>query len=248
MIFEDIPGPDPGIERLHIVESTMLSENTPPPQSSETKERTTAGHVLKIAACVGGAMAVAALVFLAAARTRRDDDTDDAPRRSFRRSHASEAEDVAVLIRVARAKMDAMKLVEKGCLDEAEPLYRRALLIEESLPSSSTESITSSVESLAMLMRKMGRMEEAEALYVRSLAAKEAALGVAHPSTLLSVGSLAALLEALGGEERADEASALQRRARLEPVASVSPGGYGGVRISGATSLAIASRIERTIK
>lgn len=226
----------------------MLSENTPPPQSSETKERTTAGHVLKIAACVGGAMAVAALVFLAAARTRRDDDTDDAPRRSFRRSHASEAEDVAVLIRVARAKMDAMKLVEKGCLDEAEPLYRRALLIEESLPSSSTESITSSVESLAMLMRKMGRMEEAEALYVRSLAAKEAALGVAHPSTLLSVGSLAALLEALGGEERADEASALQRRARLEPVAFVSPGGCGGVRISGATSLAIASRIERTIK
>lgn len=204
---------------------------------------------MKIAACVGGAMAVAALVFLAAARTRRDDDTaDDAPRRSFRRSHASEAEDVAVLIRVARAKMDAMKLVEKGCLDEAEPLYRRALLIEESLPSSSTESITSSVESLAMLMRKMGRMEEAEALYVRSLAAKEAALGVAHPSTLLSVGSLAALLEALGGEERADEASALQRRARLEPVASVSPGGCGGVRISRATSLAIASRSERTIK
>ena len=97
-----------------------------------------------------------------------------------------------------------------GRYDEAEPLYRRALEARERTLGNEHPDTLTSVNNLALLLRRTGRYDEAEPLYRRALEARERTLGNEHPDTLISVNNLAVLLDNKG---RYDEAEPLYRRA-----------------------------------
>ncbi|MHC4592394.1 MAG: tetratricopeptide repeat protein, partial [Planctomycetota bacterium] len=76
-------------------------------------------------------------------------------------------------------------------LAEAEPLYRRALTIQEKVLGPEHPRVATSLNNLAVLYGELGRHEEAEPLYKRSLAIKEKALGPEHPDVAASLNNLA---------------------------------------------------------
>ncbi|KAJ1618984.1 Tetratricopeptide repeat-domain-containing protein, partial [Pavlovales sp. CCMP2436] len=80
----------------------------------------------------------------------------------------------------------ASLLEDQGKLDEALPLYMRALKgCEEQLGASHPDTLTS-VNNLAMLLEAQGKLDEALPLYMRALKGREEQLGASHPSTLSS--------------------------------------------------------------
>ncbi|WP_374409324.1 CHAT domain-containing protein [Hydrogenophaga sp.] len=97
-----------------------------------------------------------------------------------------------------------------GRYDEALPLYRRALAIDEKALGANHPDTAIDLNNLAGLYESMGRYDEALPLYRRALAIKEKALGADHASTATSLNNLAGLYKAMG---RYDEALPLYRRA-----------------------------------
>jgi tetratricopeptide (TPR) repeat protein len=92
---------------------------------------------------------------------------------------------------------------------EAEPLYRRALVIYDKALGPNDPDTAASLNNLADLLHSQGRYEEAEPLYRHALSVCERALGCDHPKTATSLNNLAELFRCQG---RYEEAEPLYRR------------------------------------
>ena len=93
--------------------------------------------------------------------------------------------------------------------DEAEPLLRRALEINEATLGPDHPDTGDSAGNLGSLLKDKGDLDAAEPLMRRALEIDEAALGPDHTSTGISAGNLGSLLEAKGD---LDAAEPLMRR------------------------------------
>ena len=91
---------------------------------------------------------------------------------------------------------------------EAEPLYRRALAIDERSYGPDHPDVARALNNLAELLQATNRLAEAEPLYRRALAIDERSYGPDHPTVALN--NLAELLQATN---RLAEAEPLYRRA-----------------------------------
>lgn len=97
-----------------------------------------------------------------------------------------------------------------GRYAEAEPLYLRAIAIDEKAGRGDLPGLATSLNNLALLYRAQNRLDKAERLYRRSLALLERALGPNHPDVARSLNNLAALYRTRG---EIDRARSLQERA-----------------------------------
>ena len=89
----------------------------------------------------------------------------------------------------------------QGRYEEAEPLFRRSLVIEEKALGPDHPEVGMMLGNLAGLYREQGRNAEAEPLYRRALGIAEKALGPDHPNVGQSLNNLA-LLYTLQGATR----------------------------------------------
>jgi tetratricopeptide (TPR) repeat protein len=97
-------------------------------------------------------------------------------------------------------------LRERGKLDEAEPLYRRALAARRKSLGKGHPTTLTSINKLAQVLREQGRLNEAEPLLGEALAARRETLGSRHPETVRSMYACATVLCYCG---RSKEAEAL---------------------------------------
>ena len=109
---------------------------------------------------------------------------------------------------VAQCLADWLK--ECGRPFEAEPLYRRALSIDEKHRKPGTDSLTPHLRNLAGVLRSTRRGAEAEALYRRALELNEAQYGAGHPEVAADLLNLAGCMRAAN---RLKEAETFYRRA-----------------------------------
>lgn len=93
---------------------------------------------------------------------------------------------------------------------EAEPLYLRALGIQERALGSEHPRLAASLDALAAVYGTQGQHAHAEPLYRRALAIREKALGLEHPDVARSLDSYAALLRRMS---RGTEATLMGARA-----------------------------------
>ncbi|MBD2161203.1 tetratricopeptide repeat protein [Limnothrix sp. FACHB-1083] len=92
----------------------------------------------------------------------------------------------------------------QGQYEAAEPLYRRALEIQERVLGADHPDTAASLNNLAELYRSQGRYEAAEPLYRRALEIWERVLGADHPDTAGSLNNLALLYSSQGRYEAAE--------------------------------------------
>ena len=104
----------------------------------------------------------------------------------------------------------AMVLHDTNRSEEAEPLMRRALEIDEAAFGDHHPTVAIHINNLAMLLRDTNRAEEAEPLIRRALEIDEAAFGEHHPTVAIRLNNLAILLY---NTNRIEEAEPLLRRA-----------------------------------
>ncbi|MEZ5826018.1 MAG: tetratricopeptide repeat protein [Geminicoccaceae bacterium] len=78
-----------------------------------------------------------------------------------------------------------------GRLDEAEPLYERAVVLDERNLGADDPGLATSLNNLALLYRSQNRLAEAEQLYERSLDILENIYGPHHPNVAKSLNNLA---------------------------------------------------------
>jgi CHAT domain-containing protein/Tfp pilus assembly protein PilF len=88
----------------------------------------------------------------------------------------------------------ANSLCEEGRYGDAEPLFRRALMIHEGLGATDQTQTAATLNDFALLLDAQGRYAEAEPLYRRALTIRETLLGPEHPDTAEVVNNLAGLL------------------------------------------------------
>ena len=93
---------------------------------------------------------------------------------------------------------------------EAEPLYRRALAIDEGSYGESHSKVAIILSNLGQLLSEINRLSEAEPLMRRALAIDEATYGNNHPAVAIRLNNLGQLLSAAN---RLSEAEPLMRRA-----------------------------------
>jgi len=98
----------------------------------------------------------------------------------------------------------ASYLDDRARYQEAEPLYRHALVIKESVQGPEHPDTASTVHNLAILYWNRGRYEQAEPLFKRALVIKENALGPEHLDTARSLHNLAILYKDQGKYEQAE--------------------------------------------
>ncbi|HYI63792.1 MAG TPA: tetratricopeptide repeat protein [Allosphingosinicella sp.] len=103
---------------------------------------------------------------------------------------------------------------------EAEPLFRRALAIDEASHGPNHTRTAARLNNLAELLQDTNRLTEAEPLYRRALAIDEATYGPDHPTVAIHLNNLALLLQATN---RLPEAEPLLRRALAIGEASYGP-------------------------
>jgi tetratricopeptide (TPR) repeat protein len=87
---------------------------------------------------------------------------------------------------------------------QAEPLYQRALAINEQQLGPEHPDTARSLNNLAALYYTQGKYEQVEPLYQRALAINEQQLGPEHPDTAGSLNNLAALYYTQGKYEQAE--------------------------------------------
>jgi len=95
-------------------------------------------------------------------------------------------------------------------LPEAEPLYRRALAIDEASYGPDHPKVARDLNSLAVLLKATNRLAEAEPLHRRALAISERSLAHDHPLVASTLNNLALLP---GTTNRLAEVEPLYRRA-----------------------------------
>ncbi|ABX07894.1 Tetratricopeptide TPR_2 repeat protein (plasmid) [Herpetosiphon aurantiacus DSM 785] len=88
----------------------------------------------------------------------------------------------------------------RGAYAAAEELHERALAVREAVLGAEHPDTATSVNNLAVVLKRQGRYAEAQRLFERALAIREAVLGAEHPATATSVNNLAVVLE--GGLSR----------------------------------------------
>jgi len=101
-------------------------------------------------------------------------------------------------------------LYGRARFQEAEPLYRRAIAIDEKAYGPDHPEVATALNNLALLLKTTNRLAEAEPLYHRALAIDEKALGPDHPNVAIRLNNLAELLRVTS---RYTEAEPLIRRA-----------------------------------
>jgi tetratricopeptide (TPR) repeat protein len=101
-------------------------------------------------------------------------------------------------------------LTAKARYVEAEPLFRRALAIDEASYGPDHPNVGIRLNSLAALLHNTNRLNEAEPLCRRALAIDETSYGPDHPNVAIRLNSLAVLLRATN---RLSEAEPMCRRA-----------------------------------
>ena len=89
-------------------------------------------------------------------------------------------------------------LKEKGDYAGAEPLYRRALAIDEKALGPDHPDVAIDLNNLAVLLKTKGDYAGAEPLYRRALATNEKVLGPDNPEVAMNVNNLAVLLDDKG--------------------------------------------------
>jgi len=94
--------------------------------------------------------------------------------------------------------------------EEAEPLYKRALALNEASFGKDHPEVATNLNNLAELYRVTNRLAEAEPLIKRALAIDEASFGKDHPKVATRLNNLAALYYATN---RLAEAEPLYKRA-----------------------------------
>ncbi len=99
----------------------------------------------------------------------------------------------------------------QGRYAEAEPVYKRALAVQEKALGPAHPDVAGSLNNLAVLYDAQGRYAEAEPLYERALAIKEKSLGPDHPNLAKGLDKYAALLRKTG---RGAEAANMEARAK----------------------------------
>jgi serine/threonine-protein kinase len=99
-------------------------------------------------------------------------------------------------------------LRKQGRFDEAEPFYRRALALRETLYPGDHADVAHSLNHLARLLHQQGKPAPAEPIYRRALEMRRRLYPGGHAAVGASLGGLAQLLEDLG---RVDEAVPLAR-------------------------------------
>ncbi len=97
-----------------------------------------------------------------------------------------------------------------GRYSEAEPFFKRALIIEEKMLGKDHPSVASTLNNLAEVYVNLSRYAEAELLFKRALIIKEKMLGKDHPTVATTLSNLALLYMEL---ERYEEAEPLINRA-----------------------------------
>ncbi len=115
----------------------------------------------------------------------------------------------------------ALLLKDTNRFEEAEPLMRRALSIEESNHGPDHPNVGVRLNNLAMLLTDTNRIEEAEPLMRRALSIEESNHGPDHPRVGISLNSLATLFM---HTDRFEEAEPLMRRALSIEESSYDPG------------------------
>jgi len=101
-------------------------------------------------------------------------------------------------------------LHDRATHKETEPLYQRALAIDEKNLGPDHPDVALRLNNLAALLQDTNRMEEAEPLMKRALAIDETSFGLDHPKVAIRLNNLAALLKATN---RMEEAEPLMKRA-----------------------------------
>ena len=104
----------------------------------------------------------------------------------------------------------AMVLHQTNRSEEAEPLMRQALEMNEAALGAKHPTVAIDLNNLATLLRGTNRIEEAEPLIRRALEIDEAAFGDKHPTVATDLNNLAVLLS---DTNRFEEAELLLRRA-----------------------------------
>jgi len=92
---------------------------------------------------------------------------------------------------------------------EAEPMYRRALAIDEGSFGAGHPDVARDLNNLAQLLADTNRLDEAEPMYRRAVEIFEKSLGPKHPNVATAINNLAGLLRATN---RLDEAEPMYRR------------------------------------
>jgi tetratricopeptide (TPR) repeat protein len=105
----------------------------------------------------------------------------------------------------------ALNNVARAAFSQAEPLYERALAIDEARLGPEHPIVATLLNNLAHLLRVTNRPTEAEPLMRRALAIGEASLGPDHPNVATSLSNLAVLREEAFGDFV--ESEKLKRRA-----------------------------------
>jgi hypothetical protein len=104
----------------------------------------------------------------------------------------------------------ACLLNEIARYEDAEPLFRRALAIDEASYGNDHPNVARDLNNMAELLLATNRLAEAEPLMRRGLAIVEASYGSDHPKVAISLNNLALVLKATN---RLAEAEPLMRRA-----------------------------------
>jgi tetratricopeptide (TPR) repeat protein len=88
--------------------------------------------------------------------------------------------------------------------EDAEPLYRRALAIDEASYGNDHPDVARDLNNLALLLKVTNRLAEAEPLMRRALAIDEASYGNDHPNVAIRLNNLALLMYATNRLEEAE--------------------------------------------
>jgi tetratricopeptide (TPR) repeat protein len=86
-----------------------------------------------------------------------------------------------------QCRLTASLLQDTNRLAEAEPLYRRALAIDEASYGPEHPDVAIDLNNLASLLQDTNRLAEAEPLYRRALAIDEASYGPDHPRVAIGI-------------------------------------------------------------
>jgi tetratricopeptide (TPR) repeat protein len=118
------------------------------------------------------------------------------------------------------ANLHAVFLYARADYMQAEPLYRRALAIDEASFGPVHPRVAIGLNNLAQLLKTTNRLSDAEPLIRRALAIDEASFGPVHPRVARDLNNLGQLLQATN---RLSDAEPLYRRALVIDEASFGP-------------------------